>query len=260
MLSRMKLGRHPANLAKVAAHVQAREVIDLSRIPAMPAARDWSMVDGQPLAYPMFLNDQLGICTCASLGHSQITQSANSGVEAAITDDDVKSAYERLCGYVDGNPATDNGGNMLAIGQALIGGQLFAGRRLAAIVAINPKDSDMLAAASEFCGGLWLGWNLPVAWQNADIWDVAPDGSTSGDWAPRSWGGHATASTAWSPALRGLKTWTIDKPYTPAAAAVYCEEAYGLLWADLWARLAGGLCPAGLDLQKLTDLMAAVRG
>jgi hypothetical protein len=253
-----KLGRHSANLAKVAAHPQARDVINLSRIPSMPAARDWSMIDGRPLIYPLFRNGDLSDCVLASAGHSQITQSANSGVEVAITDDEIVDAYKRLAGYVEGEPSTDNGASMLAVGQACVRGAPIAGRTLAAIVVIDPSDADMLEAASEFFGGLWLGWDLPLAWKETDIWDVSPNGSTSGVWRPRSWGGHATHSPAWSPALRGLKTWTEDKPYTPAAAQVYCEEAYGLIWNDLWARLEGGLCPAGLDLQKLKDLMALV--
>lgn len=254
-----KLGRNPANLVKVAAHLQAREVINLSQIPSMPAARDWSMIDGRPLIYPMFRNGDLGICLFSSSGHSQITQSANSGVQVAITDDEIVDAYIRMGGYVPGDPSTDNGANMLEVAQACLRGAPIAGRTLAAFVAINPRDEDMLAAASEFFGGLWLGWDLPLAWQEADIWDVSPNGSTSGDWAPRSWGGHATHSPAWSPALRGLTTWTIDQPYTPAAARVYCEEAYALIWNDLWARLEGGLCPAGLDLQKLKDLMRLLK-
>lgn len=257
--SLVRLGRHPANLARVAAHVQAKDVIDLSRLPARPAARDWSMIDGQPIAYPMFGNDSLGDCVFASLGHSQLTQSANSGVEVAITDNDIVDAYRRLGGYVPGDPSTDNGANMLEVGLACHAGTPVAGRTIAAIVAVNPKDDDMMAAASESLGGLWLGWDLPLAWRDADIWDVAPDGSTSGDWAPRSWGGHATSAPAYSPALNGLVTWTENRPFTPAGAHRYCEEAYGIFWADLWTRLEGGLCPSGLDLQKLMDLMGEVK-
>lgn len=254
-----KLGRNPANLMKVAAHPQARDVIDLSRIPERPAARDWSMVDGRPLSYPMFRNDELGICGLASLGHTQITQSANSGVEAAITDDEIVDGYKRLGGY-DGTPESDQGVNMLEVGVKLISGAPLAGRKLKAIVSIDPQDDEMAAVCSEFFGGLWIGWDLPKAWQGADIWDAAPDGSTSGKWRPRSWGGHATHGHAYSPALSELVSWTEEHPFTPAARRVYAEEVYALFWEDLWARLAGGLCPAGLDLQKLVDLMAGIGG
>lgn len=256
--SAVKLGRHPANLHRVAAHPQARDVFDLSKSFSRPAARDWSMVDGQPLDYPMFRNDELGICGIASLCHSQITQSANSGVEVAITDNDAVDGYERLGGYVPGRPETDTGVNLLDVGIQLLGGKPLAGRKLLAMVSINPKDTDMMDAAAEFCGGLWLGWNLPLAWQGVDGWDVAPDGSTSGKWAPRSWGGHATHAAAYAPSLKGLLSWAEYHPYTPAAVWAYCEEAYALIWSDLWARLEGERCPAGLDLQKLRDLMLSI--
>lgn len=256
--STVKLGRRPADLHRVAAHIQAHDVIDLSKSFSRPAARDWGTVDGQPLDYPMFRNNELGICGIASLCHSQITQSANSGVEVAITDADATDGYKRLGGYVEGDPSTDNGVNMLEVGLRVLHGEPVAGRTLRAFVAINPKDDDMVAAAAEFFGGLWLGWDLPLAWQGADIWDVAPDGSTSGKWAPRSWGGHATHSPSYSPLIWQLPTWTQDTPFTPAARHVYAEECYALLWIDIWTRLEGGDCPAGLDLQKLLDLCKVV--
>jgi hypothetical protein len=250
----VKLGRHPANLSRVAAHLQARDVLNLSTLPSRPAARDWGMVDGSPLAYQMFDNDQMGDCVFASLGNSQITQSANSGVEVAILDSDIIDAYSRFGGYVPGDGSTDNGANMLEVGLRLSHGELVAGRKLLCFVAINPKDDDMMAAASEFFGGLWLGFDLPLAWQGADQWDVAPDDSTSGKWAPRSWGGHAVHAHAYSPSINQLTTWTQGMPLTPAAQHRYCEEAYALIWDGLWTRLTGGNCPAGIDLQRLLDV------
>lgn len=249
-----QLGRHSANLRRVAAHLQARDVINLSTLPSRPAARDWGMVDGSPLAYQMFGNDVLGDCVLASLGNSQITQSANSGVEAAILDSEIVDAYSRFTGYVPGRQETDNGANMLDVGLRCQAGELVAGRKLVAFVAINPKDDDMVHAASEFFGGNWAGWDLPLAWQGADQWDVSQNGSTSGKWAPRSWGGHATESHAYSPAMEELTTWATRMPYTPAARRRYMEECYCLLWAGLWNRLENGMCPPGLDLQKIMDI------
>lgn len=258
--SQMRLGRLPADLGRVAAHPQARDVINLSALPGRPVANDWGTVDGRPLVYPMFKNNILGICGPASLGHSQITQSANSGVEVALLDSDIEDAYVRLGGYVIGRPETDNGVNMLEVGLRLLAGERLAGRKLLALIAINPKDNDMVCAAAEFFGGLWTGWDLPLAWQGADVWDVAVNGSRSGKWAPRSWGGHATHVVSYSPGWKQLPTWTEDKPFTDEAQFAYMEECYAVLWEDTWARLAGGLCPAGLDLQKLFDLMKVLGG
>ena len=247
----VKLGRTPADLFKVSQHVQARDIFNLSMLPSRPAARDWGLLNGSALLYQMFRNGDLGNCVFASAGNSQITQSAQSGVEVVITDDEIVDAYCRLGGYVIGDSSTDNGANMLSVGMRCVSGELIAGRKLIALVAIDPRDDEMMVAASEFFGGLWLGWDLPLAWQNADVWDVAPDGSLSGKWQKRSWGGHATHAHAYSPAINQLTSWMEGKPFTFPAQRTYCEEAYGLLWEGLWTRLEGGLCPPGLDFQRL---------
>lgn len=250
----VKTGRNPADLLRVAKHINARDVINLSTLPSRPAARDWGMVDGDPLVYRMFGNDLLGDCVLASMGNSQITQSSNSGVQVAITDDEIVDAYVRLGGYVVGRPETDNGANMLEVGLRCLRGELVAGSKLRALVAIDPRDDDMMAAASEFFGGLWAGFDLPLAWQGASEWDVAPDGSTSGKWEPRSWGGHAVHLHSYSPVIDQLTTWSEGTPLTPAARHRYMEECYCLIWDGLWNRLGNGLCPPGLDLQKILDI------
>ena len=35
---------------------------------------------------------------------------------------------------------------------------------------------------------------------------------------------------------------------------------YALISQDMWAQLTGGRCPAGVDLQKLIDLLPVVGG
>ena len=256
--STVKTGRRPVDPVRFARHINARDVIDLSKPFSRPAARDWGMVDGEPLTYPMFRNDELGDCVFASLGHSQITQSANSGLEVALLDNDIVDGYRRFAGYVDGDSSTDNGASMLEVGLRLLRGEQLASRRLRIFIAVNPKDDDMVHAASEFFGGTWMGWNLPNAWKGADIWDVSSDGSTSGKWEPASWGRHATHSHSYSPIVGQLPTWTEAKPFTIPARHRYCDELYALAWDGLWDRLEGGLCPAGLDLQKLLDLSRAI--
>jgi hypothetical protein len=252
--SQMKTGRRPANLAKVKAHLQARDVLNLSVLPSRPAARDWSMVDGAPLAYQMFLNNLYSDCVFASASNSQITQSANSGTQVAILDSEVQDAYTRFTGFNPDDPSTDNGANMLDVGMRCLRGELIAGRKLLGFVAINPKDDDMVAAAAEFFGGLWTGFDLPIAWQGASEWDVAPDDSTSGKWEPRSWGGHAVHLHSYSPGVDQLTTWSEGMPLTPAARHRYMEECYCLIWSGLWNRLDNGLCPPGIDLQRIFDV------
>ena len=251
------LGRKAHDPVAFACHLQAHDVLNLSTLPSRPAARDWSMKDGVGFEYPMLRNGDLGICVIASLIHKFLTAARQTGVPFLPTDEDALDGYRRFGGYVDGDPSTDNGCVMLDVGRRVMSEPL-AGQTIKGIVAVNPRNLDLVEAANEFFGGLWLGWDLPIAWQQADIWVRSPNGSTSGDWSPASWGRHATHSPLWSPRLIGVETWTEHRPVEVAAIPTYCSEAYAVLTDHLWAVLTGDKCPAGIDVQKLVDLLPVV--
>ena len=63
-----------------------------------------------------------------------------------------------------------------------------------------------------------------------------------------------------SPKLLGLKTWTERRPVTHAALAGYCDEPIAIITEDMWTKLTGDLCPAGVDGQKLADMLTLVTG
>lgn len=256
-----KLGRRWPDEAQLGAAMKLhRDVLDLSRIPASPAAFDWAeRPDRSFTPYPLFRNGDLGTCVIASLGHDALTESGQTGSALQVSDEEILSAYRLFGGYVDGDPSTDRGCVMLDVARRMLAGEQIGPLRLTGFVALDPRKPDLLHAASNLFGGLWLGWDLPKAWENAETWDVSPTGSTSDDWAPRSLGGHATHAPARSPSHHGLVTWTQAVPYTPAAEWVYCREAYALLWERHWAILMGDRCPAGVDVQQLMDSMAVLR-
>ena len=255
-----KLGRLPHDPAKVARCVQAHDILNLSTLPSRPVARDWSQKDGVYFAYPMFRNNALGICVIASLLHKFITSAGQTGTPFAATDADATEGYEKFGGFVEGDPSTDNGCVMLDVVKRLAKGETLAGQTIKAFVAVNPKNLDLMAAVCEFFGGIWMGWDLPLAWQGADEWGVSPTGSTSGKWAPASWGRHATLDPKWSPLLTGVETWTEDVAVTLPAVPVYGSEAYAIILDHQWTVLTGDKCPAGVDVQKLIDLLPVVGG
>ena len=82
--------------------------------------------------------------------------------------------------------------------------------------------------------------------------------SLTGDWAPNSWGGHATHMPAFSPRLLGIKTWQQDMPATIPAVTAYADEAYALISKDVWLRLTGDRCPAGVDGAALQSALSQV--
>ena len=253
-----KLGRLPHDPAKVALCVQAHDILNLSVLPATPAGFDWSQRDGADLVYPMLGNDQYGDCVFASACHQIGTWTGQTGVEQDLQEADALDAYTRFAGFNPADPSTDGGAVMLDVGNRWKNGEPIAGHVLRALVAINPKRLDLMAAAANLFGGLWTGWALPTAWQGAEEWTTGP--GTTGQWAPGSWGGHAVHAALFSPAMIGIKTWTENMPVTPSAVATYCEEAYALISQDMWTKLTGGNCPAGVDLQKLIDLLPVVGG
>ena len=82
----------------------------LPAVPAPPAEVDfYSKVE----AWGMLLNDQLGDCVAAAIGHVVESESSYAQpAEVVVTDAEVLAQYERVGGYVPGQPNTDQGENV----------------------------------------------------------------------------------------------------------------------------------------------------
>ena len=250
-----KLGKNAVKKKKKT--LQIADFLNLSVLPAIPAAFDWSMVKGKSLIYGMDGNDKHADCIFASACHGIGTWSGNTGTELIATEKDALAAYTDFAGFDPNNPATDSGANMLDTA-TLWRYKPICGRKIVAFAAVDLKRLDLVAAAMFLFGGMWIGWALPKAWQGADTWDVSPTGSLSGDWAPWSWGGHATHGPAISPKLLGIKSWTANVPATIPAFEAYAEEGYVLLSEDTWEILDGDRCPSGVDSAALQAALIQV--
>src|SRR4029077_12703859 len=55
-------------------------------------------------------NDTTSDCTCAAIGHAIELWTAVTGAEVVLSDDVILNLYASSCGYVRGDPNTDNGG------------------------------------------------------------------------------------------------------------------------------------------------------
>lgn len=241
-----KLGRLPKKQDR--RNIQFRDIFNLSTMPSRPAGRDWSMRDGVDLGYPMLGNNTKGDCAYASIAHEAITQSGQRGEPIVVTEEQVVGRYL-------GDTGSDDGAVMLDVVKSIVRSPMGA-VAFDAFVEVDSKDDDAYLAAQEFFGGVWSGWDLPLAWQGADEWTAGP--SLSGQWAPRSWGGHAMTNPCYSPGGGTLVTWTQRVAVSHEARRRYCVEAYALFSRSLWLGVQEH-CPAGLDLQKLRDLLTAVR-
>ena len=252
------LGCHPAREDRRT--LDLGKYLNLSRLSITEQAQaqsafDWSYrwdrAGGSYIPYPMAGNNRYKDCVFASACHQLITWIANTHPGSqVITEADALDAYHRLGLFQPGINWTDHGASMLLTAvQWRV--RPIAGHKLAAFVSVDRNNEAMVAAASWLCGGLWIGWNWPLAWQGAEEWNVSPTGSTEGKWAPRSWGPHATHGPAISPQTLPIITWGGRLPATWPAFHAYSAECYGLLSADLWATLEGGLCPSGFDFERL---------
>src|SRR5271154_2083596 len=171
-IPKMSLVRHPDSIAP------------------LPASIDYST--GMPSDLGAMLNDSLGDCTCAAVGHAiQIWTFNADGANEMITpsDGDIEALYEIAGGYVPGNESTDNG----CVEQTVLTDWLndaVDGNVLTAYVEVDQTDMDEVKRTIAECGLIYIGFNVPNYLMGGltsagSVWDVDPSGDNG------SAGGHA---------------------------------------------------------------------
>jgi hypothetical protein len=227
----------------------------LKKLPTPPTEVSW--VTQVPGPWPMFLNDTLGTCVIAAMGHmvQQWTFYA-SGASQVVQNTDILKAYRDLSGYVPGDPSTDNGVVMLdALKYWRTVG--LAGHRIAAYAAVNLTDVTELLQAIQLFGNCFAGLSLPVTAQGEGAWTVSPGGIFTLNGAPGSWGGHCVPYMAASPVSRTCIAWGDRLKLSPNFSLDYVDELYAVVsqeWIDRQ-----GVSPSGLDLKTLLADVAAIR-
>ena len=215
-----------------------------------------AFADHTPLgftAWGMMMNDTLGDCTIAGCGHAlQIF----TGGKVTLADAIIESYYSKWCGYVIGNPATDQGGvelDVLADWKA----QGFGGHTLLGSVAPQPGNlSHVMHSIAEF-GGVYIGLQLPnsamTQFQNGQVWDVvADDGGIDGGHAVYCPAYHTMDPTYNKETTITAITWGQKQKMTVAFWEKYCDESHTLL-ASAWQ-------PAGVNLAGLRADLAFMAG
>jgi len=239
--------------------------IRLGKGPHIPDHRRFALADFIPLGTPppsanfyqgqtqfgMMLNDVLGDCTCAAVGHAEQVASLNDapppeiGTEITVTDDVIENMYEKSCGYVPGNPFTDNGGIITNVldwarqhGIGHPGPTHHHRHRLVAYADPNPANvTHIKQAIAEFMI-VDIGLQLPVTAQAqiGGVWDVVGNPRTDPDSVPGSWGGHSVVVAEYD--VNGLTciTWGALQAMTWRFWNTYCDEAHVLFMAALLDR------------------------
>jgi len=217
------------------------------QLPPPPPRIDYS---NRAAHYGMLANDSLGDCTIAGVGHAVQVFTLNAGKEAAVTDSEVVSYYEKWCGYNPRYPSTDQGGVEIDVLNDWRQ-QGFGGFPLLAYAAMNPQNEMHIKQAVALFGVVYIGLALPMTAQRQTVWSLVNDHG-SGDAQPGSWGGHCVVLVGYNGIGPRCITWGEVKQMTWRFAAKYMDEAYALL-AKEWT-------PKGFSLAQLEADLRAVTG
>jgi len=208
----------------------------------------------------VLLNDRLGDCTCAGVGHIVDLVTSNAGNAFRVTDDLVKRLYELACNYVDGDPSTDQGGDELTVldfvcEKGIDGNGLH---KFDATVVVDATNKLEVRSAQYWFGNLYFGEGLPDGYVNSMPqapgfeWDVVGDADPDNGHCFIGGGSNAKGIL--------IDTWGLIGVQTYRAIAKYASRAQGgelhtALTCDWFSRVTK-LAPNGL---AYNDLMSDLK-
>lgn len=235
-----KLGRKPARYDK--------RTLKLARylaepLPPSPLAVNWAL---DITEWGMMVNDQLGDCTIAGVGHHEQAWTANDGSEYTPSDATIISYYSQWDGYDPNNPSSDQGGDMLTV-LTRWKNQGFDGHTIQGFASVDSSDQVEVKQAVFLFGGLYTGFNVPQSAmdQNAagQVWDVVEkDGGCVG--------GHCVYIVGYNATGPVCVTWGALQQMTWAFWSQYFDEAYAVLGSD-WYTF--GTAPNGFNVIQLQE-------
>lgn len=223
----------------------------LGAVPVPAASADW--LSAVP-SWPMYLNDQIGDCTCAAVGHmiegwTQYT----AGAAVQVTDQDVLTAYEKVGGYNPSDPSTDNG----AVIQDVLGYWQktgVGGHKIVAFAEVDIANATEVRQAIELFGSIDIGINFPSAamdqFNNRQEWTPVAGDTIEG--------GHCVPVGAYDASSYTCVTWGATQKMDLAFWSQYVEEAWVVITQD-WVEKNGNV-PSGLNLYQLGQDYAEMTG
>ncbi len=213
-----------------------------------------------PWSLGMYGNDALGDCTCAGVYHAAQIWSANTGAIDTEPDNDAVLLYESACGYVAGQPSTDQGGVEQEVLHHIYRHGFPTGdgstrKFIHSYVEIDPRNIDDVAQGIYGSGLVYIGFNVPdyLPMSPGSTWDYTPGQKYSIQ------GGHCVVLPAYDLAARNFKaiSWGSVYEMTTSFFTAFVDEAYALV--DLGWFNATGLTPAGIPFATLEASMQALR-
>lgn len=199
----------------------------ISLLPVAPTGIGWN----KPKNWGMMLNDSLGDCTCAAMGHMIYQWTSYTKPTPTVPPDAaILTAYEAVSGYVPGDTSTDNGATCIdALNYWRNTG--VDGHRIYAYVQVDLMNTEELKQAIAIFGNVYLGIALPLSAQQQTTWTVPSEGTT-GDGVPGSWGGHCIPIVAYDAENCTAVSWGNTLEMSWEFLQTYGDEAYAVLSLD----------------------------
>ena len=214
------------------------QYVDAAKLPVINSPVRWTMA--LMTDWGMMGNDSVGDCFWAAAAHAFMTWTANSGIQASFTDQQVLAAYSAATGYDPSDPATDQGTDLIQ-GMNFLKKTGIAGYKTGPYIEVPLDDMQLVHSAHWIFGGMLVGVEFHKDWEQRVIWDISSSPVL---------GGHMVYSGDYftGPDKLGIVTWGEDRFLTTAAL-----KAYGVAIVtvpEAWIA-DNGLAPSGFALQDL---------
>lgn len=243
----VKLGKKAAKIDK-----RTLRLADyfLPSLPAPPASVDWT---AGLTSFGMMLNDNLGDCTCAAVGHAIQIWSANVAglIIQTISDETVLKLYEQSCGYNPADPNSDQGGVEVDVLNFWRKNPQET-HRLLAYADPDPGNIEHIKTSIALFGGVYIGLQLPITASNqvGSTWAIVGNPEHDPESMPGSWGGHAVYVCGYTPSELTCITWGRQQKMTWDFWRAYCDESHTLL-GGWW--ITHRTTPSGFNHKELNE-------
>ena len=213
----------------------------LPEIPPPPEIRRW---DTKISDWGTMGNDRYGNCVIVTAAHELLVWRANELDDTRRITDGAVIELSRDMGALDGFNILDR----LKYWRK----QGMWSNMLSAFAAVDPMNQRMIEHAVNLFGAADIGLNMPLAWQDDDVWDVG----SGRRFKPGSWGGHSVPLVGYDKFMVYAVTWGTIQKISWNALSVYCDEAYALINSNWLAK--DQITPVGLDFETLEVDLAAI--
>jgi hypothetical protein len=223
-----------------------------------PAPKEHSNAKLVGARWGMYRNDEYGDCVFAASGNGIITWTANNAAQVYVPPvPDILAAYTAVTGFDPNDSSTDNGTDPL---DALKFWRKtgISNHKIGAWVQCNAKRPEQVRQTIYRFDYSYMGFSLPAAAQELDVWDIPKTQPLEGDWQPGSWGGHMVIGVSYSEHGVSLVTWGQVILATWAFLAAYCDLPFAIISTDILGK--EGKSAHGLDIKALeADLLMVAK-